>query len=94
MVGRSRTIKCKVKSLKGTVELPRVILVYKHHLASSISPLGPKLPKWAQEEKFEDKGSMGKYINKEDIEPKPTTESEDKNLEVQFIYLISPSVSI
>ena len=53
MVGRSRTIKCKVKSLKGT--LHRVILIYKHYLASSASPLGPKISKWAQEEKIEDK---------------------------------------
>ena len=70
MVGRSRTIKCKVKSLKGT--LHRVILIYKHYLASSASPLGPKIPKWAKEEKIEDKGSKE--------EPKPTTESEDKKV--------------
>ena len=35
--------------------------------------------------KREDKGSNGEYIEEEEIEPKPTTESEDKNLEVQII---------
>ena len=35
--------------------------------------------------KQEDKGSNGEYIEEEEIKPKPTTESEDKNLEVQLI---------